>query len=274
MRLDDLPFLGEIKEEYKEIRAKGKNRNDSVQELMNNYADELAFQDEDSWLFWVALADAQLACKELSLEIAERAASALDALAKTEYACAFTKTRIEKLKNSYAQAPMPEQAKIRVRKKFQCQWKLGDTFAYQLKGEAAESLHIDGKYILLRKVDESEYKGEVQPVVTLTYWGDKPLPSSQEEFLSVPPLKLSAGRMNSPVGSYEYRCQILFTSKKAVTDLNLQYIGNFPDIKMLADEFIPDEVWTYLLAAPQRLALRCCIALRGQGGQGDGPAVP
>ena len=86
---------------------------------------------------------------------------------------------------------MPERNVGKPRPKFRCQWRIGDTFAYQLTGQEAKELGIHGKYMLLRKVSEVEFgDGSLYPIVTVSFLGDRTFPTSDEAFMDIPLLKL------------------------------------------------------------------------------------
>lgn len=260
--LGDFPVISEIITEYKEIRANGSGREETVQELMQDNRNEPSSED-DAVLFWIAVADAQIACKELSADIAEKGRQALATLEQLDVAWLFGKKQIEKRKFLYSQPPMPEREKIRIRKKFQCKWNIGDTFAYQLKGEEAEKYHLAGKHILLRKVDVvTESSGEVHPVVTLSIWDRVTLPETAEEFQIVPLLKLDNGRLGSSKDQYEYRIELLFSNNRQVDNLQLEFLGNFPSIEMPGDEVIFREPGKTLMVSVPNFDTMFCVFFR------------
>lgn len=252
MRITYFAILEDIKNEYTKLRQDGQNRDQAVQVLIARYHDELTIgAEDDGLLFWIGLADAQYALKELSGEVSTRGLAALEQLkvAVPE----ITPSDIEKRSNRYALAPMQERAQVRKPKRFRCQWRIGDTFAYQVSGEKAEASGIAGDYVLLRKVDELETDGRITPVVTLTHWKNGMLPCSEAEFQSVPILRLCNGRLNSPKSSYEYRIEMLFTRQRQIEDLGLLYLGNFTNISMPANEFYCREPGCVLMLSPQKL---------------------
>lgn len=237
MRITDFELLCAIKAEYRKLREEGQSRNMAMQVLLEQYHNELTIgAEDDGLLFWIGLADAQYAVKELSQEVAAKGIVSLELLAATVPELA--KGDIERRKTQYACAPMPERKSIRKPKRFRCQWKIGDTFAYRLSGPDAEKYGFMGDRVLLRKVDEIEtWDKRLLPIVTVTHWPYAQLPFGEEEFQQIPVLKLSSGRLSSPENMYEYRVVIQFTSEKQVTQLNLHHVGNFPNTPIPADEF-------------------------------------
>lgn len=252
MRITCFEIVGDLKYQYAKYRQSGQTRDQAVQTLMAQYYDELtAGAEDDGLLFWVGLADAQYALRELSDEVAVRGLAALEqlSLAIPE----ITPGDIEKRRRQYACAPMPERANIRKPQGFCCRWRIGDTFAFLLAGPEAEKNGLAGGYVLLRKVRESEAEGKIFPLVTLTHWKKAQLPSNDVEFQSVPILRLSNGRLDSPKSTYEYRIQIRFTSQKQVNELKLQYLGNFSNVPMPENEFFDPRPGCALMLQPRSM---------------------
>lgn len=252
MRITDFVILTDLKGEYETLRQNGQGREASVQSLVEQYHDELTIgAEDDGLLFWVGIADAQYALKELSSEVAARGLEALDKLkvAVPE----ITPGDLQRRRERYAGAPMPERAEVRKPRRFHCKWRIGDTFAYQMSGPEADASGIAGDYVLLRKVDEMENVGRIVPVVTLTHWKEAQLPTNAVEFQRVPILRLCRGRLDSPADAYEYRTEILFTREKQVKDLQLRYLGNFADVPMPANEYYPRRPGLVLMLLPQEI---------------------
>lgn len=261
MRITYFEMLGDIKNEYVKIRQHGKNRDQAVQALVTKYHDELTIgTGDDGLLFWIGLADAQYSLKELSTEVSIQGLAALNQL--SSLVPEITVSDIEKRREHYASAPMPERARVHKPRRFRCQWRIGDTFAYQVYGPEAEKNGIAGEYVLLRKVDESETDGRLFPIVTLTHWKKAALPVDEVEFQSIPILRLSSGRLGSPKSTYEYRIKMLFTSQKQINDLRLQYLGNFPNATIPKNEFYDPSPGCVLMLSPREinkeLNFYCC----------------
>lgn len=254
-------MLGEIKEEYLKSRRNGSSRDATVAYLKASYRNELTLGcEDDGLLFWVGLADAQYACKELSSEVAEQALTAIEKLIETDWdVCSGDLVRRQE---HYASAPMPERKHFGPSRKFRCTWKIGDVFAYHLTGAEAQERGLDGAHVLLRKVDELEsYDGRLLPVVTLTMWTDGSLPTTSEEFQNKPMLILSKGRLSSPPDKSEYRTELLISSRKKLEQLSLVYLGNFLEVTMPSDEFIIRQPGCIMMTPLNRFAWECCTYL-------------
>lgn len=237
MRITDLCMIADVKDEYIKLRQNGSGRSDAVKALIETYDDELTIgQDDDGLLFWVGLADGQCHFKELESEIAEKATDALCTI--ETYDWDVTPGDIVRRKEKYKQAPMPEH-KVGKSRKFRCQWQIGDTFAYQLNGEAAAEKGLAGEYVLIRKVEEEDDgTGIIVPVVTTSFLGNGPLPQTDEEFSSIPLVRLNSGKQFTPEYLFEYRMRLLFATKKQVESIPLIYVGRFVNVSFPKDEVI------------------------------------
>lgn len=238
MRITDFPLIDEVKEEYVELRQNGIARDDAVASLKHSYRHEIdRGAEDDGILFWIGLADAQYMLKELSEEVARQGFIAIDQIGKTDWQ--ITPGDLNRRRERYAKAPMPERKKVNKPKRYRCSWLMGDTFAYQLFGEEAEQFGLVGRYVLFRKVSEVEaWNGAIEPVVTVTMWDESPLPTTTEEFQRLPILKLANGRHEIPKDQFIYRTEMLIDNEKMLKQLNLQYLGNFQDVAMPKDEAV------------------------------------
>lgn len=262
MRITDYPILYEIKEEYVSIRKGGAGRDQAEEELIARYHDELTSgAEDDGLLFWVGLADAQYSLRELSVRVASMGMQALKSIEDAHWE--VTPGDIERRKTRYASAPMPEKKKFGPSRKFRCEWKIGDTFAYQMTGPNAEEYGLTGKYMLFRKVDEMEFDGGyLFPIMTVSYWDKEELPATTAEFLSVPMLKLDNCRLGVPKHLFEYRVEFIVKNKRQLENLNLRYLGNFADVPMPEDEAIIDIQGAVKMVVLERLDINCCYYWR------------
>lgn len=264
MRITDFPILREIKEEYITLRQEGFSRDYAVAKLKDSYNHEIGCgAEDDGVLFWIGLADAQYALKELSGAVAGHGLSALDAIKKAGWQIA--PGDLARRRERYRKAPMPECCRVFAQKKFRCNWKIGDTYAYQLLGKDAEEFGLLGRYVLFRKVSEAEESGGVvTPVVTVSIWDDAPLPTTSQEFQRLPILKLDNGRAHTPKDKFIYRTEMLIDSEKMLKQLNLRYLGNFSDVAMPEDEAVITYVGFMKKLALNLIDVSCCHYWRNQ----------
>lgn len=258
MKVKDIPLIEEIQTEYLTLREKGMSRESAVVALCKSYEAEITIgETDDGVLFWIGLADAQYALKELSYDIAQKGLYSLDRLETSQINISRRDTSVRR--QNYAKAPMPEK-NIGRRKRYRCRWSMGDTYAHMICGTEAQQLGIEGKYALIRKVDESKFgDGRILPVVTVSIWDSVPFPKDSHEFQLVPFLRMESGRLGAPEGKYEYRAELLIKNEQQLSDMQLQYIGNFLDVPMPEDEVIftlPGEI---MMMLPDMLDDDCCL---------------
>ena len=259
IRMVDFPMVHEVRNEYKSRRQKGASRAEAVELLKDSYRAELTEgKEDDAHLFWIGLAEGQCHYQELTAEVADKALAALAVL--EQYDWHLSMKDIQKRREMYSQAPMPEKTKIRKSTKFRCKWKIGDTFAYQLKGAEVAECGLEGMSLLLRKVDELPFSdGRILPVVMLSVCPSNTLPSCSDEYNNYPILKLENGRLGSSKDTYEYRAELIIGSTKSLNGLNLQYLGNFIDSMMPDDEVIFRDSALSMMLPIQCIDAHSCI---------------
>jgi len=235
MYLSEFPLYSEVKEEYLSLRRNGICRSEAMIQMQADYCNELADKtDYDYYLFWLAMADAQYYYKELMLEVAQYGSNLIATLNK-ETEIHLAPAEIKKRLAHYKEAPMPEK-KVKVKKKFVCQWAIGDVFAFYLDGVEAEKCGLQGKYALLQKVCEDNKREGVFPLVTIRIWNKSALPVRAEEIQDIPILRINGRRMLYGDG-YEYRIELYFTSQRQQKQLPFQYLGNYPVSDFPTDEY-------------------------------------
>ena len=259
MRITDFSLINEVKNEYICLRQDGVSRIAAVDQLMENYHNELTIgKEDDAHLFWVGVADGQYAIKELSAEVASKALNSIQCIAQQvdDIAQVDIKRRVQ----WYLSGEQPERKCVKKPVKFRCTWNVGDTFAYQLSGQEAEALDLSGKYMILRKVDSIEFgDGRLLPIVTFSLWDHLPLPKTDTELADAGMLRLSWGRFEYPDTMYEYRAEILFRNYAQVRRMGLEFVGNFPNIQMPADEVVLNHPAKLLMVSPDRFDKDCSI---------------
>ena len=256
--LNDCAIIEDIKEEYRSVRENEKSRSETEEYFISAYNDELTTGAyDDALLFWIGLAEAQFKNKELSEDVAQKALHSLDNLEKQHM---LSQADVNRCRNKYIQAPMPERKFIK-RKKFQCSWNVGDAYAIKLMSDVAKELGIDGKYAVLHKVDNVVYEDEeILPLVRITIWDDLPDLVTEDIFYSKKSIKLKP--MYGKELKFQYSAQILFTSKRQIKPEVFQYIGNFPTITFIPDETVPKQAGEIVMLSPKSIDAYCCWLYR------------
>ena len=227
MKLLDLPFVYEVREEYIALRDE-LQRKKAVNALMKEYPDELEDAD-DSAYFWLGIALGQDELGELTEEYRQNALSALTLLG--EDAPTFEEGELDFLNNVGAKKKKSKNEYIN--------WKSGDVFLYDLSGPYAEEAHIDDCSLLLYVIGYHPIsRGSNLPLVYLLLNLSKDAPTSKEELEECGFLDLSRNHIQKRMGT----CQTIFTYKNKMDfedfSLKLKYVGNFPDVSLLPSEAI------------------------------------
>lgn len=154
------------------------NQNQNVDEITKLLIDDnqnMINDSDEAPIFWCVIADLQWDLGRLNKEIKEKAIYYLKngfdlERWKDEDESSYKKRKqvadklLEKL-----ESPQPASKKIRIKKPFVCDWKIGDVFAYKL--EKVDSLinkgvDMSGNYVIFQKINEkTDYKGDVLPIV-------------------------------------------------------------------------------------------------------------
>ena len=211
----------DIRGAYVEHLKRGRSNEEALQSILDSNKDVIGMADEEP-LFWFALADTLWNYGRLTEDVKQKALSFLANppaderwLEADKKSLAAWLQTLEKLKSKLLSEQPPEK-KVSKYRLYRCPWSLGDVFAYRLEGSYAKEKGVEGKYIVFRKVAETDlYPGHIVPVVSVYHWmGDK-VPSldkitgydllpfyfseykaeKYQNFLFSPYFKLEMGRM-------------------------------------------------------------------------------
>ncbi len=261
----------DIKDQFKEMYNAGKQSVERITEkLIEDFEDIMGITDEEP-LFWYALADTQWNFGVLLPSVKERALYWLekdDCVLNIQTIGIKTREQRKKVLDDLRVkllSPQPPEKKTVKGRRYECQWKLGDVFAYQLESDLAKEKGLFGRYFLVQKVDESVwYPEHIVPIVYVKITKDSNLPSNIEEYNQLEyvqtwfekyedrfcPVDMSRpkediaekSKINYQVDEYgflpEYRAILLNTSKKVIPS-KLIYLGNFMGVTPPKKEFIP-----------------------------------
>ena len=257
----------DIKDEYKDNLRRGKTNEEAMQEIIDKYQ-ELLEDEEDRGVFWLALADTQWNLGRLDEQVKEQALEIIELgtdLKRWEINEKLYNKRkeiLEKLKEKLL-SPQPEEKRMPKYRTYKCEWKNGDVFAYQLKSEYAKEQGLEGRYLIIQKIDEIDwYPCSTIPLVRVKITEDKTIPKTEKEideleyiqtwftsyerrfagFSALRPLKDQIKGMSFNTDEYgllpEYMVSIVITSKN-MTKGKLTYLGNYINITPPQNEFIP-----------------------------------
>jgi|GEM_PF-2702559 len=219
MKLLELPFVYEVREQYLELREE-LQRKKAVQALMREYPDEIEDVD-DAALFWLGIASGQDELGELNVEYRQKTLAALEAWG--EDTSSFDAGELDFLSEKSG-------GKKRTSSNYWT-WKPGDVYMYDLSGPRAESAKISDCSVIIYVIGyHSVSRRSNDPVVYLLLNPSKNAPQSKEELESYGYIDLSTiWRRND-----KKYCKTVFVSngKREFEDFStkLQYIGNYPEI--------------------------------------------
>lgn len=219
--LDYFPLIMDVKDSYRKYREKGCGREEATEKLREEYASELRDADDGPQVL-IGLAEVTGRRKELTEELLRDAEAAFAALEQ-----AFPEARAvlrAKKKTVCDPNKCGPEAKYRKKTVYWPDWKIGDTFAYQIKGEDLKNAGLDGWYIIARKIDERVLSEDCR--VQVMYYSLCPpgkLPSTAEELerLGYVPLRQLRD------GAYCFRGKLWIHSRSDEKRICFQKIGAF-----------------------------------------------
>jgi hypothetical protein len=229
----------DIRDQYKDLQKRGKTSEEITNLLINEYG-EMVDDIDDGPIFWFALADVQWEFGRLLENVKKKAIEWIekgtDQQRWIEENPKEAKIRIivlnelkEKLKSQ-----QPAEKKVSQHKLYKCEWKIGDVFAYRLESDYAKEKGLEGRYLLIRKVDECTWwPGHTVPIAYVSITNGNKLPQNLSEIQQSQYIQSTFARRKK-----EYRILLLSTSKRVIPMKRLQFIGNFPDLIPPTDEFI------------------------------------
>ncbi len=257
----------DVKDEYKDNLRRGKTNEEAMQEIIDKYQ-ELLEDEEVRGVFWLALADTQWNLGRLDEQVKKQALEIIELgidlkrWESNEKLYNKRKEILEKLKEKLL-SPQPEEKRMPKYRTYKCEWENGDVFAYQLKSEYAKEQGLEGRYLIIQKIDEIDwYPCSTIPLVRVKITEDKTIPKTEKEideleyiqtwftsyerrfagFSALRPLKDQIKGMSFNTDEYgllpEYMVSIVITSKN-MTKGKLTYLGNYINITPPQNEFIP-----------------------------------
>lgn len=265
---DDL--AADIRDAFKEQLKRGKTGEQITKEMLEEYETELLDPD-DAPIFWFALADTQWELGRLEDGVKKNALYYIQdggdlkrwELENPREAKKRTKA-LEELKKKLL-TPQPPKKKVSLHKLYQCEWKVGDIYAYPLESEYAQEKGISGRYFLFHKVGETiYYPGHIIPVVRVKITKSDKLPQNVNEFNDLEYVQTSVTKCDENISQIRgksfvngivvdkyvtdefgflptYRLELINTSKRVIPK-KLVYVGNYKDIRPPHLEFVPEDI--------------------------------
>ncbi len=215
--------------------------------------------------FWLALASVQYYYGRLEKRVLNEALCCIkNELLVMDTNLEYGEKYQEIIRLKQKLATPPSKKALMKGRRFCCQWKIGDVFAYPLQNEESKLKELDGKYFLFHKVDESSwYPDHIIPIVRVKICDG--IPKTKEDIDKLEYIQTSFTKYEDrflpingaiPISEQirekdkidykrdefgqlpEYRIAIIATSSKMIPQ-NLIYIGNFKDLNPPKNEFVP-----------------------------------
>lgn len=233
----------DVRDYYKDQLKRGKTNEEVTKELIEDNEDIIQDEDE-SPVFWFALADTQWNLGRLLPSVKEKALEYLrsktnlkrwekEAINQKEYK--VREKVLQELEKKLI-STMPPEKKINQHKLYTCEWNVGDVFVYKLESEYAKEVELDNRYLLIRKAYEDFWwPGHTVPIIYVQITKDEKIPTSKDEVS-----KLEYIQTSNSEGLPKYLTTMISTSKRVIPIKELTFIGNYIDVPTPKDEYIPE----------------------------------
>ena len=182
-------FALDVKSEFLDAINSGKPYREAFEELKKTYVDNAYNDDPDIPVFWFVCADILWKKGRLDEDIKQTALAYIESNSDVERwnleSSALGKKRktvLEKLKVKLL-SPQPEAKPIRIKKFYECPWKIGDVFAIPLQGEEAKKHNLIGTYLIFQVADKMLFStttnktvGDLVPIIRVQLSFAKEIP--------------------------------------------------------------------------------------------------
>lgn len=243
----------DTKEEYIQLLRGGNSDEEALKKVVDKNK-EIINDEIDGPVFWLALAETMWKMGRLTEEVKQKALKVIEdgediknwkELAEFPEQIKTRQNELNRIKEKLNKE-MPKARKLKKEVGFNCGWKNGDVYAYQITEKDTEHKEFIGRYILFRKVDDENFdKHIILPIVYASITENNVLPQTQEDLEKLGDIiYINQGNVFAT-----YRIILDYTSKKAMHK-NLIYIGNFQNIKNPVNEYeivFPDVIKNYQL---------------------------
>ena len=239
---DDL--AEDIKDYYKDQLHRGKTGSEITQDIIRQNEFELSDEDEAP-VFWFALADTQWKLGRLEDFVKENAlyhikdGSNLRRWQEEDPKAAKVRAKVLLELKDRLLTPQPAEKKVSQYRLYQCEWEVGDVYAYRFNSEESKDKGFYNKYMYFVKVGEAKWHpGHVVPLVYFyKRLDDEPtdiesLKGSEYLIQGYRPTAYE----NSPNKKRLYLSILINTSKRIIPQNQLTYLGKIEDVKRIENE--------------------------------------
>ena len=189
----------DVRTEFQELfNEQGMNAESITEKLLEEYKPLMGVKEEEP-LFWFALAETQWRYGVLMPEVKQKALEWIKRNPELQDVQIIDKktahkkwpVTLQKLEEKL-NSPMPKERKPKKKKPRQviwpCDWNVGDVYAYPLENDKAREKGLNGRYLLIRMIDEVTLYANGYPigcrcpVVYIKITDDSTLPSSAADY--------------------------------------------------------------------------------------------
>ncbi len=230
----------DIKESFQSLREDGLAAEEIAKQLVEEYAAELADED-DACPAMLALADLLWRAGKPDDGIQSAALAMINSGAAMqawrETPASLQRRRGQALTRLHEKllSPPPQPKPCRKPSVYVCTWQQNDVYAYRLRSDAAKKLGIDGWYYVFQKIDELQWGRDLYPIVYVRLCPPDKLPQNGDQLAALPfvptgrppnPSDPIADKEKTVYGDWVYRLNIWLTARSEKKEL--QFLGNFP----------------------------------------------
>lgn len=226
-------YAMDVRADYRDALKFGKTDEEALQEVIRKDAPPAGSEDE--YVFWYALADTMWNYGRLTPEVREKALHYLETVQEddrwdSEKTWERRKQVLNKLKEKLL-SEQPPRKRVSPYPVYRCPWNLGDVFAYQLHTAESEKYGVKGNFIAFRKVMEAyDWPHNIVPVIQIYQWMGDHIPTL-DEIKDKPFLIVDTISFSKEYAKYWFELSI--SSKRALSQLRLQYVGNIQDDQLV-----------------------------------------
>lgn len=236
---DDIAL--DVKELYIDQLKRGKT-NEEATEIIISENQDIILDYDDGPVFWYALADIQWSYGRLLPLVKEKAINLLKSERDLSRLGNTIKDIEERKKILFEleqrlKSEMPPLKRVYKYRFFKCDWEIGDAYAYKLESDLSKEKNFYGRYIIIRKVDEYVfYPGHIIPIVYVQMTEKKEMPLSEYDIINSDFVQNRKGRLGKM-----YQLKLVATTKRAIPYNKLKYLGNFKNLEINLEEYIPED---------------------------------
>lgn len=225
-------IIEEVLTKYQRLRELGLNRENSIAEIFTVFKNELVDKDDQDYLI-ISIAIALCIKNELTEQSRIDALESINKLKNKELNY-DQQLKYEKLARFISEKHIGPEAGYRAKKKYDPEWKIGDTFIHAFSQPNAMKMGLDGWYAVLRKVGEyTDQQGHHIQLVYITICSAESIPKTDEELQA-----LGCLRMMEHDYGWDYLGQLYFKNKRDEERWQLKKIGCFLNVAIPVDATI------------------------------------